>query len=52
MSILGIQTITQARKLREQKEIDLKQLHTRIAQLQAEEERALKMIEDTRTKAK
>ena len=41
----------QARKLREIKEMDVKKLHNRIALLQAEEERALKRIEETRIKA-
>lgn len=41
----------QARKLREIKEMDVKKLHNRIALLQAEEERALKRIEETRLKA-
>ncbi len=51
ISTLGIQSVTEARKLREQKENEVKKLHTRIAMLQAEEERALKRIDETRTKA-
>jgi len=50
-SLMSINTVVQARKIRELREQDVKKLHNRIALLQAEEERALKKIEDTKTKA-
>lgn len=50
-SVMGMQSVTMAKKLREQKEGDVKKLHNRIALLQAEEEKALKRIEETRYKA-
>ena len=50
-SVLGTSNVVQARKLREQKENDVKKLHIRIAMLQAEEEKALKRIDETRQKA-
>jgi hypothetical protein len=40
--------LAQARKLKEQKEVDLRQYQNRIAILQAEEEKALKRIDETR----
>jgi hypothetical protein len=46
-----LQSISHARKLREEKETEVKKLHNRIALLQAEEEKALKRIEETRAKA-
>lgn len=50
-SMLSVTSVLQARKLREIKEQDVKKLHNRIALLQAEEEKALKRIEETRIKA-
>lgn len=50
-SVLGCGSISQARKIRGAKEKDVKQLHNRIAILQAEEERALKRIEETKKRA-
>lgn len=44
-------SIVEARKLREQRENDVRKLHNRIALLQSEEEKALKRIEETRAKA-
>jgi len=37
--------------MRELKEMDVRKLHNRIALLQAEEEKALKKIEETKLKA-
>ena len=50
-SIMSVNSVIQARKIRELKEMDVKKLHNRIALLQAEEERALKKIEETKHKA-
>lgn len=44
-------TITQARRLKHQKELETRQLYNRICILQAEEERAVKKIQETRQKA-
>ena len=51
ISNLGLTSVTEAKRLREQKEQDVKKLHTRIAMLQAEEEKAMKRINETRSKA-
>ena len=50
-SILGTNSVSVARQMRNQRERDVKQLHTRIAVLQAEEERALRKIELTKERA-
>lgn len=47
----SINTVIEARKLRESRENDVRKLHNRIAMLQSEEEKALKRIEETRAKA-
>lgn len=51
VSLMSVSSVVQARKIRELKEQDVKKLHNRIALLQAEEERALKKIEETKVKA-
>ena len=51
ISHLSFSSIVEARKLREQRETDVRKLHNRIALLQSEEEKALKRIEETRAKA-
>lgn len=50
-SMMSVNSVVQARKIREMKEHDVRKLHNRIALLQAEEERALKKIEETKVKA-
>jgi predicted lipoprotein len=50
-SIMSVGSVIQARKMRELREQDVRKLHNRIALLQAEEERALKKIEETKMKA-
>ena len=50
-SMMSVPSVIQARKIREMKEQDVKKHHNRIALLQAEEERALKKIEETKVKA-
>ena len=48
---LGVSSIQQARRLKHEKELQTRQLYNRISILQAEEERAVKKIEETRIKA-
>ena len=50
-SIMSVNSVAHARKMRELKEMDVRKLHNRIALLQAEEEKALKKIEETKLKA-
>jgi hypothetical protein len=50
-SLLGVSTITQARRLKHEKELQTRQLYNRISILQAEEEKAVKKIQETRMKA-
>lgn len=50
-SHLSFGSLVEARKVREQRETDVRKLHNRIALLQSEEEKALKRIEETRAKA-
>ena len=50
-SIVGLVNFKEAKKVREQKELEIKNLHTRINTLKAEEEKAMKQINETRTKA-
>lgn len=49
--ITTMSTVTQVRHLRQTKENEVLKLHNRINLLQAEEEKALKRIEETRAKA-
>lgn len=48
---MGVSTITQARRLKHEKELQTRQLYNRISILQAEEEKAVKKIQETRAKA-
>lgn len=48
---MGFGSIQQARRLKQEKELQTKQLYNRISILQAEEEKAVKKIEETRIKA-
>lgn len=50
-SLMGISSITQARRLKQEKELQTRQLYNRICILQAEEEKAVRRIADTRQKA-
>ena len=50
-SMMSVNSVAHARKMRELKEHDVRKLHNRIALLQAEEEKALKKIEETKLKA-
>jgi len=45
---IALSNVAQARQIRQHKEVEVKKLHNRIAMLQAEEEKALKRIEETR----
>ena len=49
--MLGVSTIAQARKLKQEKELHTRQLYNRISLLQAEEEKAVKKIQETRARA-
>lgn len=46
-----LSNVGEARRLRLDRENDVRKLHTRISLLQAEEEKALRRIEETRAKA-
>jgi hypothetical protein len=50
-SIHELSTLVDARKMRAHKEVEVRKLHNRIQVLQLEEDRALRRIEETRTKA-
>ena len=42
--MLGVATLAQARRLKQEKELQTRQLYNRISLLQAEEEKAVKKI--------
>ena len=45
---IALSNVGQARQIRQHKELEVRRMHNRIAMLQAEEEKALKRIEETR----
>lgn len=48
---IALSNVGQARQIRQHKELEVRRMHNRIQMLQAEEEKALKRIEETREKA-